>query len=92
MVYKGEVESKAKRPLYEKKRRKLVDYLMDRIPYRLETEQVKHYVALYEAEILELCIEMERKRVRQYLEEFQINNYYVFQQLEKQQKKGTEEK
>ncbi|MBD5479224.1 MAG: hypothetical protein HDR14_08025 [Lachnospiraceae bacterium] len=65
---------------------------MERIPYRLEREQVKHYVELYEAEIFELCLEMERKRVRQYLEEFQINNHYVFQQLEKQQEKRTEEK
>lgn len=92
MLYKGEVESKKKRPIYEKKREKLVDYLMDCIPYRLEREQVKHYVELYEAEILELCLEMERKKLRQYLEEFQINNHYVFQRLEKQRKKRTEEK
>lgn len=90
-IYQEDIKNNDKKKIvYDKKRDKQVDFLVEHMSYKFEREEVKHYVDLYEAEILELYSEMEGRRVREYLNRFQANNR-LFSKLRGQSLTGAEE-
>lgn len=68
-------------PLYQQKRDRIADYLLDRVPYKFNKEQILQYMNTYEEELLTLFHNMECRRVRQKMNKLFISNRYLVSRL-----------
>lgn len=68
-------------PQYLQKKERIADYLMDKIPYKFNREQILRYIDTYEEELLTLFHNMECQRVRQRIKRLSDNNKYLVSRL-----------
>ncbi len=68
-------------PLYQQKRDRIADYLLDKIPYKFSKEQILQYMNTYEEELLILFHNMECRRVRHKMSKLFSSNRYLASRL-----------
>lgn len=68
-------------PLYQQKKERIADYLMDKIPYKFNKEQILQYMDTNEEELLMLFHNMECRRVRQKMNILFSSNTYLASRL-----------
>lgn len=68
-------------PLYQQKKERIADYLMNKAPYKFSKEQVLQHMDTYEEELLILFHDMECRRVRQKMSRLFNSNRYLTSRL-----------